>query len=70
MIHWASWSEFWAMGGHALFVWGSYAVTLVLVAGELWLLGQRRRAALAAARQPRAAFDDERADDPAGGLAR
>lgn len=43
MMQWASWSAFWDMGGNAFFVWGSYAVTAVLVAVELILVLRRRR---------------------------
>jgi heme exporter protein D len=42
MMHWASWSAFWAMGGYALFVWGSYAVTLVVIVTEIILLRHGR----------------------------
>ena len=44
------WSEFWAMGGYGLYVWGSYGVTAALVAVEIALLKARRREALAALR--------------------
>ncbi|MBI1906066.1 MAG: heme exporter protein CcmD [Rhodocyclales bacterium] len=42
-MQWESWSAFWSMGGAAPFVWGSYAVTLLLVALELVLVLRRRR---------------------------
>ena len=42
-MNWGSWSEFFAMGGYALYVWGSYAVTAGLVATEVALLCLRRR---------------------------
>ncbi len=45
-MNWASWSDFFAMGGYALYVWGSYAVTAGLIAVELILLTQRKRRAL------------------------
>ena len=32
---WASWSDFFAMGGYAFYVWGSYAVTAGLIIGNL-----------------------------------
>lgn len=35
MEQWESWSQFWAMGGAAPYVWGSYAVTALLIALEL-----------------------------------
>jgi len=46
-MNWTSWSEFFLMGGYALYVWGSYAVTAALVVVEIVLLRSRRRAALA-----------------------
>jgi heme exporter protein D len=45
-VNWASWQDFFAMGGYALYVWGSYAVTFILIALELLLLALRRRALL------------------------
>ncbi|HTE16507.1 MAG TPA: heme exporter protein CcmD [Burkholderiales bacterium] len=44
-MNWGSVSEFFAMGGYGLYVWGAYAVTFVLIALELALLVSRRRAA-------------------------
>ena len=38
-------SEFFAMGGYALYVWGSYGVTVVLLAIEIVLLTRRSREA-------------------------
>jgi heme exporter protein D len=40
---WKSWSDFWTMGGYALYVWGSYAVTLGLIATEVVMLALRKR---------------------------
>jgi heme exporter protein CcmD len=31
------------MGGYAFYVWSSYALTLVALSGEVWLLIRRRR---------------------------
>jgi len=42
-------NEFLAMGGHGFFVWGSYGVTAVALAIEVFFLRARRRAAVAAA---------------------
>ena len=42
-MNWHSWSEFLAMGGYALYVWGSYAVTLAVLIGEIVALAMRRR---------------------------
>jgi heme exporter protein D len=43
---WQSWSEFWNMGGYAVYVWGSVGATAALALGEVAALGVRRRAAL------------------------
>ena len=40
---WSSWSEFFSMGGYGLYVWGSYIVTFVCIAGEIFLISKRRR---------------------------
>ncbi len=40
-MNWASASEFWAMGGKGLYVWGSFAVTLVCVLAEIALVRSR-----------------------------
>lgn len=45
-MNWGGWSEFFAMGGYALYVWGSYIVTLGLMVMELVLLALRRRGIL------------------------
>ena len=45
-MNWASWSDFFAMGGYALYVWGSYAVTACLIVVEIILLRSRQRTAL------------------------
>ena len=42
-MNWHSWSEFLAMGGYGLYVWGSYGVTLVVLAVEIVELVMRRR---------------------------
>lgn len=46
---WGSWDAFWAMGGYGLYVWGSYAMAVVVAVIEIWQLRARRRAALAEA---------------------
>ena len=40
---WNSWSDFVAMGGYGLYVWGSFGVTALVLAGELWTVAARRR---------------------------
>ncbi|MBI3069383.1 MAG: heme exporter protein CcmD [Betaproteobacteria bacterium] len=42
-MSWGSWGDFFAMGGYALYVWGSYAVTLGLMVAEVVLLVLRKR---------------------------
>jgi len=43
VMQWGSVSEFLAMGGYGVYVWGSYAVTAAALAGEVWLLRRRHR---------------------------
>ena len=43
---WASWSDFFAMGGYAFYVWGSYVVTAVLMIAEVILVFRRHRKTL------------------------
>jgi heme exporter protein D len=50
---WASWSDFFAMGGYGLYVWGSYLVTFALMAVEVAALRRRGRGALENARRLR-----------------
>ncbi len=45
-MNWGSAAEFFAMGGYATFVWGSYAVSAVVIAVELVVLVRRRRTCL------------------------
>jgi len=42
-MSWNSPAEFFAMGGYAFYVWGSYAVAALGIAGELWWLLRRAR---------------------------
>jgi heme exporter protein D len=42
-MSWQSWQHFVSMGGYGLYVWGSYAVTLIFIAAEVALLSKRRR---------------------------
>jgi heme exporter protein D len=43
---WHSLSDFLAMGGYGLYVWGSFGVTAAVLAVETWSLAQRRRRAI------------------------
>lgn len=44
-MEWGSWAAFWAMGGYGGYVWGSFAVTAVIMVAELVLVRHRHRAA-------------------------
>jgi heme exporter protein D len=57
-MKWESASQFFAMGGHGLYVWGSYAVALAVVVVETVLVRARFQKALAARSAPDARPDD------------
>jgi heme exporter protein D len=40
---WNSASEFWAMGGYGLYVWGSFGVTALLMGFEVILAARRHQ---------------------------
>lgn len=44
-MNWTSWSEFFAMGGYALYVWGAVLAVLGGMGGEVWSLRRRAKAA-------------------------
>ena len=48
-MNWQSMDEFFRMGGYGLYVWGSYGLTLAVMAAEALVVRQRRRQAFAAA---------------------
>jgi len=50
-MHWASWQEFWAMGGSGRFVWSAYGMVVLALAAEMMLLRARLRRAREAARR-------------------
>ena len=52
---WDSWSDFFAMGGYGLYVWGSFALVFGCMAGETALLTGRLRAIRAQLARARAA---------------
>lgn len=60
-MNWNSPAEFFHMGGHGLYVWGSYGVCLLVMTAEPWLAARRRSAALkeAAARANEPRLQDE-----------
>jgi heme exporter protein D len=45
-MHWNSVGEFFAMGGYAFYVWGSFGACALAMLAEPLLIAQRRRAAL------------------------
>ncbi|GAB4213520.1 MAG: hypothetical protein Fur007_07920 [Rhodoferax sp.] len=45
-MQWHSLSEFLEMGGYALYVWGSFGITALVIAGEIWQVRAQRRAVL------------------------
>jgi heme exporter protein D len=45
---WASWQDFFAMGGYGLYVWGSLGVVFGLFLAEVLAVASRRRSALGA----------------------
>lgn len=50
-MNWHSAAEFFAMGGYALYVWGSVAASALAVTIELIAVRARRRAALGLLRE-------------------
>ena len=50
-MNWSSPAEFFAMGGYAFYVWGSYGVAAALIVAELWSLSIRRRTFLKRSRR-------------------
>jgi heme exporter protein D len=50
-MNWGSASEFFAMGGYGLYVWGSYAVCLLAMLLEPWLVARRHAQARQDARR-------------------
>jgi heme exporter protein D len=60
MIHWKSFGDFIAMGGYGLYVWGSFAVTALIMIIEPILVARNRRTTIA--RLKRQLRADARAD--------
>lgn len=65
-MNWHSAAEFFAMGGYALYVWGSVLACAAGLAGELALLRARRRAALAQLRRHCEVLEIERGERAQG----
>ncbi len=47
MIHWNSFSDFLAMGGYGLYVWGSFGVTVLIMAIEPIVVARNRKTTIA-----------------------
>jgi heme exporter protein D len=45
-MQWNSVSEFFDMGGYALYVWGSFGITALVVVAEIWQVRVKRREVL------------------------
>ncbi|MSQ57102.1 MAG: heme exporter protein CcmD [Limnohabitans sp.] len=45
-MRWNNWAEFWAMGGYALYVWGSVGLTFLLMMAEVWVAKRRHQQTL------------------------
>jgi heme exporter protein D len=58
-IWWSNWVDFWAMGKHGFYVWGSYGLAAVLVIAEVWQAGHARRLALREVHQAQLAHAEE-----------
>ncbi len=58
-MKWASLADFLAMGGYALYVWGSYAITAAVIAVEIALLAGRYRSAWRRPSEPAPARDPQ-----------
>ncbi len=43
MIHWNSFADFLAMGGYGLYVWGSFGVTVLIMAVEPIMVARNRK---------------------------
>lgn len=54
-MNWGSPSEFFAMGGYALYVWGSFGLTALCMAIEPVLVRKRRASAIESLRREVAA---------------
>lgn len=54
-----NWSEFFAMGGYGLYVWGSYGMVLLMFVIEIALVRHRRTITLRQLRLLREAGDEE-----------
>lgn len=51
MIHWNSFSDFLAMGGYGLYVWGSFGATALIMAVEPIVVARNRKTTIARLRR-------------------
>ncbi len=47
MIHWNSFSDFMAMGGYGLYVWGSFGLTALIMIVEPIVVARNRKTTIA-----------------------
>ena len=47
MIHWNSFSDFLAMGGYGLYVWGSFGATVLIMTVEPIVVARNRKTTIA-----------------------
>lgn len=59
-MHWESPAAFFAMGGYAFYVWGSFGVTLLVMLMEPILIKRRQQNILRSLRRERQAEDLEK----------
>lgn len=45
-MNWTSWSDFISMDGYGYYVWGSYLISFICIAGEIILVSNRKRTLL------------------------
>jgi len=54
-MQWHSVDQFFAMGGHAFYVWGSFGACALAMIVEAWLLRRRHRALVLSLKRERGA---------------
>ncbi len=58
-MNWGSPAEFFAMGGYALYVWGSFGVTALAMVLEVMMVRHRRQAVIKSLRREAFAHREE-----------
>jgi heme exporter protein D len=59
-----TWSELLSMGGYAFYVWGSYAVALVAMTGEVLFLLRRKKILAAQIGDQEHSSEGDKYEDP------